>query len=199
MFAREADFNQEIAQAHRSFPVVPVALVKGFIGAESTFNPQAIRQEPQLKDASRGLMQLLYGTARSLGYGGTPDNLFLPAVNVWYGTKLLAQLFGDPRLGGNWNNVISAYNGGIRPELAFGAVATAPVRVVATRNALGEATSWRTVPAGQYANQEYVDRVRRVWQYFTGPGAQQGGADSAVWLLPLLVGIGAAVLALKGA
>ena len=187
MFPREKDFEREIAAAHRAFPMVPVNIIKAIIAAESGFDPQAFRAEPQLKDASRGLMQLLFTTAKSVGYAGRPDGLFLPAVNIYYGTKHLANLVMQLR---EWDRAISAYNGGLRPELGFGARAPRPLRICRARAASGQCVRWETVAAGQFANQAYVDRVRRYHRYFVKGPAKAG---PLLLLLPL---VGA--LALKG-
>ncbi len=57
-------------------------LIFATIMVESCGNTYAIRQEPRIHDASYGLGQLLYGTARGIGYRGTPEGLFDPAVNI---------------------------------------------------------------------------------------------------------------------
>jgi len=57
-------------------------LIFATIMIESGGNTYAVRQEPRLNDASYGLGQLLYGTARGLGYTGTPIGLFDPATNI---------------------------------------------------------------------------------------------------------------------
>jgi hypothetical protein len=62
-------------------------------------------------DDSLGLMQLNYevGTPQGEGYTGTPEGLFDPYTNIYYGTKyFLTQLarFKD------WNTAIAAYNAG---------------------------------------------------------------------------------------
>jgi len=57
-------------------------LIFATIMVESGGNTYAIRQEPRLHDASYGLGQLLYSTARGIGYRGTPDGLFDPATNI---------------------------------------------------------------------------------------------------------------------
>ena len=49
---------------------------------ESGGNPRAVRYEPRLNDASYGLGQLLYSTARGLGYAGTPAGLYDPETNI---------------------------------------------------------------------------------------------------------------------
>lgn len=57
-------------------------LIFATIMVESSGNTYAVRQEPRINDASYGLGQLLYGTARGIGYRGTPEGLFDPAVNI---------------------------------------------------------------------------------------------------------------------
>jgi soluble lytic murein transglycosylase-like protein len=57
-------------------------LIFATIMVESGGNTYAVRQEPRIHDASYGLGQLLYGTARGIGYRGTPEGLFDPAVNI---------------------------------------------------------------------------------------------------------------------
>ncbi|MFH2085507.1 MAG: lytic transglycosylase domain-containing protein [bacterium] len=57
-------------------------LIFATIMVESGGNTYAVRQEPRIHDASYGLGQLLYGTARGLGYRGKPDGLYDPAVNI---------------------------------------------------------------------------------------------------------------------
>lgn len=89
---------------------VPISWIKAVIMQESSGNPNAYRAEPQIGDASYGLMQLLYRTAKGLGYAGTPEGLYDPATNIELGTKLLGQLrrsYGD-----DFSRVYSAYNSG---------------------------------------------------------------------------------------
>jgi len=89
---------------------VPEVWIKGVIMAESSGNPQAFRAEPQINDASRGLMQLLYKTAKGLGYTGTPEGLFDPDTSIRLGTKLLSQ--GRAAFGDDLRAVYSWYNSG---------------------------------------------------------------------------------------
>lgn len=49
---------------------------------ESGGNTYAVRSEPSIGDASYGLGQILYGTARGIGYEGTPEGLFNPETNI---------------------------------------------------------------------------------------------------------------------
>jgi hypothetical protein len=57
-------------------------LLYATIMLESGGNTYAIRHEPQINDASYGLGQILYGTARGLGFEGEPNDLFDPEVNI---------------------------------------------------------------------------------------------------------------------
>jgi soluble lytic murein transglycosylase-like protein len=88
--------------------VVDPALIKAVISKESSWNPNAYRAEPQIGDASRGLMQILYRTAQGIGYVGSEQGLFDPATNIDFGTKFLAEKlnqYGYPA-------GVSAYNAG---------------------------------------------------------------------------------------
>lgn len=145
---------------------VPAALVKAVIAHESRFVPTAIRGEPQLNDASRGLMQLLFATARDeLGFNGTPDALFNPGVNIPLGVRYLAKQ--RDRAGGDWAGAVSAYNGGYRPELGFGRRATKVVTVCLARDQVtGQCIRTRTVPIGEFANQDHVNRVFSYWDHY---------------------------------
>jgi soluble lytic murein transglycosylase-like protein len=57
-------------------------LIFATIMVESGGNTYAVRHEPYIGDASYGLGQMLYGTARSIGFEGTPDDMFDPEVNI---------------------------------------------------------------------------------------------------------------------
>lgn len=169
LFANEDAYDGIIrpiaAQQH-----VPAALVKAVIAHESRFVPTAIRGEPQLKDASRGLMQLLFATAQGLGFNGEADALFEPGVNIPLGIRYLAQQLA--RAGGDWAGAVSAYNGGYRPELGFGRRATKVVTVCLARDQVtGKCIRTRTVPIGEFANQDYVNDVFRYWDHYKAEDA----------------------------
>ena len=68
-------------------------LVEAVVMTESSGLTDAVREEPQIGDRSRGLMQVLERTARGLGFPEheSMDRLFEPSVGVLYGVKLLAQ------------------------------------------------------------------------------------------------------------
>ena len=159
---------------------VPASLVRAVIGQESGFKPDAFRDEPGIGDASRGLMQLLLGTARDMGYSGDEEGVFDPATNIALGTKYLSWL--RARWGGSWADTVSAYNGGHRPQLGFGEkVSEAGVRCMG-----------RTVPIGEYCNQAHVNRVLGFWNYFeTGerPGVTVAAGFGGVIALVLGAGL----------
>lgn len=136
---------------------VDPALIKAIIDKESRFNPLALRNEPAIQDASRGLMQILLRTARGEGFTGSPADLLNPEINIEYGTRYLKKCL---RQAGNMAGAASAYNGGYRPTLGFGKPATRVLTVCLARDQqTGECIRSRTVQPGEYANQPYVDGV----------------------------------------
>ena len=91
--------------------------VLAIIEIESAFAPNTYRAEPQIGDASRGLMQLLYSSAKDRGYQGAADGLFEPATNIALGMAHLKWSFnylqnakGRPPSVQEW---ISSYNAGV--------------------------------------------------------------------------------------
>lgn len=141
---------------------VPYELLRAIAAVESSYNPAAIRPEPGIGDASRGLMQILLRTARNIGYTGTVEGLHDPNVNVALGARILRDLYAAL---GSWDDAISGYNGNAynrpgevvdpaRLELGLGR----KVRRTGIR-CMG-----RVVPLGEYCNQSYVDKVRRAWE-----------------------------------
>lgn len=172
MWSNESDYDILVNRA-ATRTGVPMGLIKAVIAAESSFRPDAIRVEdftgreppsdwPEgvTRDASRGLMQVLCWRARWLGYQGDCDGLFDPATNIALGARLLA--INAARLG-SWPAAVSAYNGGIRPELGYGKKID-----------------------GRFRNQGYVDRVMRYWVYFdTGEMPTQAGFGTLALLAVL--------------
>lgn len=158
-FANENAYDAPIRDASARYGV-PVGIIKGVIAQESQFNPNARRGEPAIGDASLGLMQVLQATARGLGYQGDAAGLLNPAVNIAYGTKYLAQIHRTRAASGDWAAVISAYNGGYRPELAFGRRATKAGRVCLARDQrTGACIRWYDYQPGEFGNQPHVDKV----------------------------------------
>jgi len=74
-------YYDEIRASSAKYKVDP-KLIFATIMVESRGNPEAIRHEPAINDASYGLGQILYGTAVLMGYEGTPQQLKDPAVNI---------------------------------------------------------------------------------------------------------------------
>ncbi|HEX8165978.1 MAG TPA: lytic transglycosylase domain-containing protein [Beijerinckiaceae bacterium] len=74
---------------------IPEDLVHRVIKRESRYNPRAVG-----RGGTFGLMQIKHGTARALGYAGTPDGLLSADTNLTYGVRYLAGAYkvanGDP-------------------------------------------------------------------------------------------------------
>jgi len=83
-----------IAQ-HAKANGIPEDLVHRVIMRESRYNPRAVG-----RGGTFGLMQLKHGTARALGYSGTPEGLLSADTNLTYGVRYLAGAYkvanGDP-------------------------------------------------------------------------------------------------------
>lgn len=140
--------------------VVPVSLVKAIIATESHFKPNAFRNEPQIGDASRGLMQILLRTAQGVGFSGTPQELLQPAINIKYGVAFLSQL---ARSKGDLLTAISAYNNG------NGRRATKATTVCLAHDPVsGDCIRSYTAQPGEFLNQPYVDKVVAAWQSYGG-------------------------------
>jgi len=104
---------QALIDKHAAAFQLPAAWIKAIMMKESSGIPTAYRAEPKINDASYGLMQLLYGTARGLGYAGTKEGLYDPDTNIYLGSKLIAQhraAYGD-----DIQRIYSAYISG-RPD-----------------------------------------------------------------------------------
>jgi soluble lytic murein transglycosylase-like protein len=143
---------------------VPVSLVLAVTAVESAFNPRAYN--PNDPGGAWGLMQMIPATARGLGYTGPMDALLTnPSQAIDLGTRLL----GDnlKRSGGSVADSVSAYNGGFRPSLGFGAVRA----------------------NGTYGNQAYVDRVLSEQKYFRGWLGESGGSLGPVLLVLAILAV----------
>lgn len=199
-WVKEHAYEDAIAAAHRAFPFIPVNVIKAVIATESSFNERAYLEEAG-GDGSVGLMQIRPSTAGDYGYHGSKANLFVPAVNIFYGTAHLAKLAkvvpmirttsGDTY---DYLAAVSAYNGGYRPSLGFGVRVTKPTTVCLRRDPkTGVCVRQFIAGPGQFGNQEHVDRFHAAWRYF---GA---GEVSTPGMLPLILaaGVGLALLKVK--
>lgn len=70
-----------IHKSARTYDLDP-NLIFATIMIESGGDTNAIRNEPRINDASYGLGQILYGTARGIGFRGQPSELFDPETNI---------------------------------------------------------------------------------------------------------------------
>lgn len=85
-----------IAQAARAFKLNP-ALLMALCTQESRCNPKAYNKFDSImdeagvrhKNPSYGLFQIKRGTAKGLGYEGTPQELFNPEINATIAAELL--------------------------------------------------------------------------------------------------------------
>jgi soluble lytic murein transglycosylase-like protein len=156
---------------------VPGALLKGLVTVESAWNPNAIRQEVAIGDASRGLTQVLFSTAQGEGFGGAAEDLFDPATNLDVGASYLARQY---RRFGSWDAALAAYNGGG----SAGVKVTVPTTVVLARDQVTGAPI-RTFVAqpGQYRTQPYVDSVNAAASAY---GYVTGGLGGALGLVAIL-------------
>lgn len=166
----EEDFDA-IINAAADRHGVPAALVRAIIATESQFTPTAYRAEPAINDGSAGLMQILLGTAKGVGYSGPLGErlqltgLFDPATNIEYGTAYLAQQY--QRAGGDIMGTASAYNGGWRPSIGFGAPADHVMTITLARDQVtGKPIRTQLVQPGQFSNQSYVNAVLANYAYF---------------------------------
>jgi len=148
---------------------IPSALILAHIKQESGFDPQAYRAEPQINDASYGLMQVLLKTARIFVSDAEAGQMFDPAFNMNVGTAYIAQNLN--RYNGNIQDAIAAYNAG-----------------TARKNAEGKYTS----STGNTIVQSYVDKVYSNYGKYTewlSQGAEIVDAESTAIMVASFVGV----------
>jgi len=136
------------------------AIAYGLVSQESRFDPGAYRAEPAINDASYGLTQVLWGTAKGLGYTGDESGLYDRATNVQLGLNYLRQQLDR---WGTVNLALSAYNGGLHAG-----VITNPEYLAAV---LDRADYFRTQWAAQGVANPATDLS------ITGDGASSLGAN----------------------
>ena len=167
LFAHDSDFDSIVATAADAWDV-SAPLIKGIIAAESEFKPTAYKAEPQIGDASYGLMQLLFGTAKLLGYSGATSGLYDPTTNIRLGTRYLADLIKTASdRGYGVDSAISAYNAGFSGSRA------------------GDGKRTTNDPGSPFINQSYVDKVVRYANAYSTNTAQQLDPVSVFASLPV--------------
>jgi soluble lytic murein transglycosylase-like protein len=149
IYKKENLYDDLIIKYANKYGIDP-ALLKAIITIESAFYEKSYRYEPHRNDSSYGLVQILYQTAKNLGFKGKPTDLYDPETNINYGAKFLSILQKQYK---NIDDVIASYNMGYpRP-----ASKTTPIII----NIYG-----KPKPDWKYANQPYVDKGLAYYYYY---------------------------------
>ena len=113
-------YNLAFVLTRNNYPNVDPVMLTAMAEIESAYKPNAYRYESHINDASYGLMQTLYSTAKwlhdEMGYRAytltNPDQLFDPAVSMYFGGAYVDYLR-------KWNGkirseqwIVESYNGG---------------------------------------------------------------------------------------
>ena len=119
------------AERHQVEP----ALVMAIIQAESRYDPNAVSEK-----GARGLMQLMPGTAKSLGV----ENIFDPLQNIDAGVRYLKRLI--LRFKGNWKLALAAYNAGVYNVIRHGGVPPFPSTRIYVRRVIAYYQRYKNEP-----------------------------------------------------
>lgn len=83
---------------------------EGFYEKYLAGKPEWKEWVPRRISSSYGLMQIMFSTARQHGFSGEPEMLFVPFINLEWGSKHLASLLEWAE--GDIIRALCAYNGG---------------------------------------------------------------------------------------
>ncbi len=155
LFPHENDFNKEFLSAAVAVKI-PVSSLKGLAAMESAFNPAAYREEAAIKDASYGLMQILFRTAQSVGFTGKPEELFDAGTNLSWGSKFFAGLVKRYPA---YLDAVAAYNMGSPRKAKDLKPGTGTYDTIVR-------IYGKPGPDWVYQNQPYVDRVASYTAYY---------------------------------
>lgn len=169
---------------------VPLPVVLAIAAHESGgFCGWATRGEPHLGDASIGLMQVLYSTAKANGYTGvigawndltnTGTGLYDPATNLRYGSKFFGSLLKST--GNDIERAVSAYNAGLGNAKRVTSVtrfclAWKPTAPKTGRTLDRDCAKIYTAQPGQFGNQPYVNTIMSLARSYGFVGAGGGVA-----------------------
>jgi len=149
IYKKENFYDDLILKYAKQYNIEP-ALLKAIITIESAFDEKTYRYEPHRNDASYGLTQLLYQTAKNLGFKGKPNDLYDPKININYGAKFLSILQKQYK---NLDDVIASYN------MGFPRPASRTTSIIIS-------IYGKPKPDWKYANQPYVDRGLAYYYYY---------------------------------
>jgi len=150
IFKKENNYD-DLINKYASVNSIDPALLKAIISIESAFYEKSYRYEPHRNDASYGLTQLLYQTAKSLGYTGKPTDLYNPENSIKYGAKFLSYL--NKQYSGNLGDIFASYNMGFP-------------RPASQTTAIIIKLFGKPEPDWKYANQPYVDKGIAYYYYY---------------------------------
>lgn len=172
---------------------IPRAALRAVVWIESGWDPTAfLAEQGGGQSGSYGLTQVTLATAQGMGFSGDPSQLLDPQTNANYGALIFAGALKNAEQANPGADPVtllqmaaSAYNGGYRPSLGFGAPATQTVTVcLRTDPTTGACLESFTAQPGQYGNQGYVDNFT---SYFEQEGGDVGGLGAIESLQPMVI------------